>query len=71
MEKSGPAEHAERTSYNPPDLFPERHKSGSKLKKDIKKQRKKKWWRGQRVKSKFKELDMYGEQVSLTYKGEN
>ncbi len=37
----------------------------------MKKARKKKWWRGQRVKSKFKELDMYGESVALTYKGES
>ncbi len=41
------------------------------MKKDLKKARKKKWWRGQRIKSKFKELDFYGEQVALTYKGEN
>jgi hypothetical protein len=51
------------------DLFPPRHKSGSRLKKEIKKSRKKKWWRGQRIKSKFKEIDMYGEQIALTYKG--
>ena len=40
------------------------------MKKDIKKAKKKKWWKGQRLKSKFKELDLYGEQVALTYKGE-
>jgi hypothetical protein len=55
----------------PRDIFPPRHKSGSKLKRDIKKNRKKKWWRGQRLKSKFKEVDMYGEQIALTYKGES
>ena len=53
------------------DLFPMRHKSKQKFKKDLKKTRKKKWWRGQRLKSKFKELDIYGEQISLTYKGES
>jgi hypothetical protein len=44
-------------------IFPKLSKSGSQLKKNIKKSRKKKWWRGQRVKSKFKELDMYGEKI--------
>jgi hypothetical protein len=53
------------------DVFPTRHKSRQQFKKDLKKSRKKKWWRGQRLKSKFKELDMYGEQISLTYKGES
>ncbi len=28
------------------------------------------WWRGEKVGSKFKEIDLYGESVSLTYKGE-
>ena len=37
--------------------------------KDLKK-RKKRWWRGEKVGSKFKEMDLYGEQVSLTYKGD-
>ena len=41
------------------------------MKKDLKKSRKKKWWRGQRLKSKFKELDFYGEQIALTYKGQS
>ncbi len=41
-------------------IFPPRHKSGSQLKKDLKK-RKKKWWRGEKVGSKFKEIDLYGE----------
>ncbi len=41
------------------------------MKKDMKKSRKKKWWRGERLKSKFKELDIYGESVTLTYKGES
>jgi hypothetical protein len=34
------------------------------------KKRKKKWWRGEKLRSKFKEVDLYGEKVSLTYKGE-
>lgn len=70
MNKSGGL-YANNIAYNPTDLFPQRHKSGSKLKKDLKSARKKKWWRGQRLNSKFKELDLYGEQISLTYKGEN
>jgi hypothetical protein len=37
----------------------------------LKKLRKKKWWRGQRLNSKFKELDIYGEQIGLTYKGDS
>jgi hypothetical protein len=41
------------------------------LKRELKKSRKKKWWRGQRLNSKFKELDIYGEQIGLTYKGES
>ena len=46
-------------------------RSGSRLKKELKKLRKKRWWRGQRLNSKFKELDIYGEQIGLTYRGEN
>ena len=42
------------------DIFPPRQKSGSLLKKELKK-RKKKWWRGEKVGSKFKEIDLYGE----------
>ena len=42
------------------DIFPTRQKSGSLLKKELKK-RKKKWWRGQKVGSKFKEIDLYVE----------
>jgi len=34
------------------------------------KKRKKRWWRGEKLGSKFKEIDLYGEQVSLTYKGD-
>jgi len=51
------------------DIFPPLHKSGSQIKKDLKK-RKRRWWRGEKLGSKFKEIDLYGEQVSLTYKGE-
>jgi len=50
-------------------IFPHRQKSSSRLKKELKK-RKKRWWRGEKVGSKFKEIDLYGHQVSLTYKGE-
>lgn len=42
------------------DIFPPRHKSGSLLKKELKK-RKKRWWRGEKIGSKFKEIDLYGE----------
>ena len=41
------------------DIFPPRQKSGSLLKKELKK-RKKRWWRGEKVASKFKEIDLYG-----------
>jgi hypothetical protein len=51
--------------------FPKNLRSGSNLKRELKKQRKKKWWRGQRLNSKFKELDIYGEQIGLTYKGDS
>ena len=50
-------------------IFPPRVKSNSQIKRDMKK-RKKRWWKGEKVASKFKEIDLYGEQVSLTYKGE-
>ena len=60
---------AQEEKINKFDIFPLRQKSGSLLKKELKK-RKKKWWRGQKVASKFKEIDLYGEQVSLTYKGD-
>lgn len=52
------------------EIFPKLHRSGSHLKRELKKSRKKKWWRGQRLGSKFKEFDIYGEQIGLTYKGE-
>ncbi len=58
-----------QSKVNKLDIFPQRVKSGSQLKKDLKK-RKKRWWRGEKVGSKFKEMDLYGEQVSLTYKGD-
>jgi len=51
------------------EIFPPRQRSASTLKRELKK-RKKKWWRGEKLRSKFKEVDLYGEQVSLTYKGE-
>ena len=51
------------------DIFPPRQRSASTLKRELKK-RKKRWWRGEKLKSKFKEIDLYGEKVSLTYKGE-
>ncbi|TNV83940.1 hypothetical protein FGO68_gene12437 [Halteria grandinella] len=53
------------------EIFPKLPRSGSVLKRELKKSRKKKWWRGQRLKSKFKEFDIYGEQIGLTYKGES
>ena len=53
------------------ECFPKRIRSGSRLKRDLKKQKKKKWWRGQRLNSKFKEFDIYGEQIGLTYKGDS
>ena len=46
MDKAKGQNEVIRPVYNPNDLFPARHKSGSQLKKDIKKSRKKKWWRG-------------------------
>ena len=55
--------------FNKFDIFPQRQKSGSRLKRELKK-RKKKWWRGEKLVSKFKEIDLYGHSVSLTYKGE-
>lgn len=57
--------------YSHGDIFPVLPRSGSRLKKDLKASRKKKWWRGQRLNSKFKEFDIYGEQIGLTYKGES
>ena len=39
------------------------------IRKELKK-RKKRWWKGEKVLSKFKEIDLYGEKISLTYKGE-
>jgi hypothetical protein len=42
------------------DIFPPLHKSGSLLKKQLKK-RNKRWWRGEKIGSKFKEIDLYGE----------
>jgi len=57
--------------YSHRDVFPVLPRSGSRLKKELKASRKKKWWRGQRLNSKFKEFDIYGEQIGLTYKGES
>jgi hypothetical protein len=51
-------------------IFPPITRSKSKLKRQIKNMREKKWWRGERLKSKFKEFDLYGEQIGLTYKGQ-
>ena len=51
--------------------FPKNQQSNSKLKKQLKDSKKKKWWRGQKLKSKFKEFDIYGKSISLTYKGED
>ena len=56
-------------SFN--EVFPKPFKTGSVLKKNLKASRKKKWWKGQRLNSKFKEVDIYGEQIGLTYKGES
>ena len=57
--------------YSHREVFPSLPRSGSRLKKELKASRKKKWWRGQRLNSKFKEFDIYGEQIGLTYKGES
>ena len=57
--------------YSNSQVFPGLARSGSRLKKELKASRKKKWWRGQRLNSKFKEFDIYGEQIGLTYKGES
>ena len=52
-------------------LFPSLNRTKSKLKKELKNSRKKRWWKGERLRSKFKEIDIYGEQIALTYKGES
>ena len=56
---------------NQNEMFPRLFRTGSVLKKELKASRKKKWWKGQRLNSKFKEIDIYGEQIGLTYKGES
>ena len=49
--------------------FPPRQRTGSQIKKEMRAASKKRWWRGERLGSNFKSLDIYGEQVKLTYKG--
>jgi hypothetical protein len=41
------------------------------MKQELKKSRQKRWWKGERLRSKFKEIDIYGEQIALTYKGQS
>lgn len=50
-------------------FFPSHQRTGSRIKKEMRAAKKKRWWRGERLGSSFKNIDIYGEQVQLTYKG--